>query len=366
MALVDVRRAYFYVPARSKVFVELPPEDYQPGDEHMCGLLRYSLYGTRDAAQSWEEGGLGLTRGSACLCVWRGRIKGEDIVAIVHGDDITIGGQRSAVESLIKMISKTDLEKSGRILNRVIEWDRDGITIEADQRHVREMRKGLELERANHSATPCDVERRDESKVENRCGRGQTKYRWDDMNGVDKRDRPRMVDDDAIDSQALTGGDVTRYRALVARISYLSQDRPDLKFAAMQVCCAMAHPTVRDSERVKRIGRYVAGTPRAKCWFRWQQSGELEAYSDADWGGDKTTRRSVSGGVIMKGGRCLKVWTKKQQVVSLSSAESELYAAVKTASEGLGVQSVAKDLGISCRLNLHLDASATMCLVNRR
>ena len=31
-----------------------------------------------------------------------------------------------------------------------------------------------------------------------------------------------------------------------------------------------------------------------------------------------------------------KVWTKKQQVVSLSSAESELYAAVKTASEGLG------------------------------
>ena len=68
----------------------------------------------------------------------------------------------------------------------------------------------------------------------------------------------------------------------------------------------------------------------------------------------------------MRGGNCLKLWTKKQQVVSLSSAESELYAAVKTASEGLGVQSVAKDLGILCGLNLHLDASATMGLVNRR
>ena len=45
-----MRRAYFYAPARRKVFVELPPED-QPGDEQMCGLLRYSLYGTRDAAQ---------------------------------------------------------------------------------------------------------------------------------------------------------------------------------------------------------------------------------------------------------------------------------------------------------------------------
>ena len=52
--------------------------------------------------------------------------------------------------------------------------------------------------------------------------------------------------------------------------------------------------------------------------------------------------------------------------MALSSAESELYAAVKTASEGLGVQSVAKDLGISCGLNLHLDASATLCLVSRR
>ena len=36
------------------------------------------------------------------------------------------------------------------------------------------------------------------------------------------------------------------------------------------------------------------------------------------------------------------------ELVSLSTAESELYAAVKTASEGLGIQSVAKDLGNAC------------------
>ena len=38
----------------------------------------------------------------------------------------------------------------------------------------------------------------------------------------------------------------------------------------------------------------------------------------------------------------------------------------KTASEGLGIPSLAKDLEIVCGLNLHLDASATMCLVSRR
>ena len=42
VALFDVRRAYFYALARRRVFVELPPEEYQAGDEHMCGLLQYS------------------------------------------------------------------------------------------------------------------------------------------------------------------------------------------------------------------------------------------------------------------------------------------------------------------------------------
>ena len=254
-----------------------------------------------------------------------------------------------------------DLEKSGRILNRVIEWNHNGIKIEADQKVLSRSK------RTHWNSMWCG---KDGMKARWRVGadrnRPQAEHEWDIANDGDDRDRPQMVDDDDPDSQALTNGGITRYRAFVARISYLSQDRPDLKFSSMQVCGAMAKPTTRDLERVKRIGRYLVGKPRARCWFRWQQSGELEAYSDADWGSDKATRRSVSAGVIMRGGHCLTEWTKKQQVVALSSTESELYAAVKTASEGLGIQSVAKDLEITCRLNLHLDASATLSLVNRR
>ena len=161
-----------------------------------------------------------------------------------------------------------DFEKSGRKLNCVIEWGRDGITVEADQRQVRETLKDLALERSKHFATPCAVERkneggarRDERKSENRRRRGQTqtKHECDGMSDGDDKDRPQMAGDDANDSQALTGGGITWYRALVARISYLSTP----------VCCAVAKPTTRDVERVKRIGRYLAGKPRAKCWFRW-------------------------------------------------------------------------------------------------
>ena len=51
-----------------------------------------------------------------------------------------------------------DLQKIGRILNRVIKWRRAGITIEADQRHVREVLKDLEMQRANDSGTPCNMD----------------------------------------------------------------------------------------------------------------------------------------------------------------------------------------------------------------
>ena len=133
MALVDVQRAYFYAPSRRRVSFELPPEDCPAGDEHMCGLLRYSLCGTRDAAQNWEEelastlSYLKLTRGTACPCVWQGCIEGEHVLATVHGDDITIGGERVAVEFFANMTSRTNemkeqvrgedahLEKNARI-----------------------------------------------------------------------------------------------------------------------------------------------------------------------------------------------------------------------------------------------------------
>eukprot|EP00972_Heterocapsa_arctica_P044010 6498175-Heterocapsa_arctica.AAC.1 len=53
--IIDIRRAYFNAPARRPVYVEIPPEDWENGDEHKCARLNSSLYGTRDAAWNWEE-----------------------------------------------------------------------------------------------------------------------------------------------------------------------------------------------------------------------------------------------------------------------------------------------------------------------
>ena len=71
---VDVKRAYFYAPARRPIFTELLAEDRLPGDEGKVVQLNLSLYGTRDAAQNWTKEythllqSAGFTVGKASPC----------------------------------------------------------------------------------------------------------------------------------------------------------------------------------------------------------------------------------------------------------------------------------------------------------
>ena len=50
----DVSRAYFYAKAVRPVYVQLPAEDFEEGDDTNCGELIMSMYGTRDAAVNWS------------------------------------------------------------------------------------------------------------------------------------------------------------------------------------------------------------------------------------------------------------------------------------------------------------------------
>ena len=62
----------------------------------MCGKLRYSMYGTRDAAQNWYEEystqlvRIGFAQGKTSPCVFYHPQRG--IKTYVHGDDYVITG----------------------------------------------------------------------------------------------------------------------------------------------------------------------------------------------------------------------------------------------------------------------------------
>ena len=82
-----------------------------------------------------------------------------------------------------------------RVLNRVLRWTQGGIEYEPDQRHAELVVRELELEGSKPVSSP-----------------------WTAL------EKGTVLED----SPLLSAKEGTRYRALVARLNYLSQDRPDL------------------------------------------------------------------------------------------------------------------------------------------
>ena len=65
------------------------------------------------------------------------------------------------------------------------------------------------------------------------------------------------------------------------------------------------------------------------------------------------------------GRHTLCTYSKTQSNVALSSAESELYAMVRAASESLGISTLMKDFGQSAGIVIHVDASAALGIAQR-
>ena len=68
----------------------------------------------------------------------------------------------------------------------------------------------------------------------------------------------------------------------------------------------------------------------------------------------------------MIGSHCIKSWSITQVVMALSSAEAELYALLRAATQTLGLMAVAADMGQNARGAVHVDASATLGILNRQ
>ena len=90
-------------------------------------------------------------------------------------------------------------------------------------------------------------------------------------------------------------------------------------------------------EAVCRILRYLKGAPGRGLLYRPSTSLSVTGYSDADWAGSRSDRRSTSGYCTFVGENLVTWRSKKQTVVARSSAEAEYRAMAHTASEMLWV-----------------------------
>ncbi|XP_016737763.1 uncharacterized mitochondrial protein AtMg00810-like [Gossypium hirsutum] len=141
--------------------------------------------------------------------------------------------------------------------------------------------------------------------------------------------------------------DAHLYRSIVGALQYVVITRPDVAFAVNKVCQFMHRPLDVHFKAVKRILRYLHGTLDHGLRFTKCSKLLLEGFSDASWGADVDDRRSTSGYCVFLG-RNLVFWSsRKQQVVSRSTAEVEYRSLAHVIVEMVWIQSLLTELCVS-------------------
>jgi len=349
--VLDVKRAFLYGDINDEIYIHLPPEDPMYGLGYVGKLIK-AMYGTRAAPQVWQDVvrhnmlSLGFEMNPIFPCVYYHRAK--DMTIVTHVDDFLCSGRDSDLRWFRSMLSKQFELKceilgygSGEtrelsFLGRTIKITGSGIEFEGDQKHVKILLDEWDMINSKSVSSPgADGEK---------------------ANLLDKQQEEEKIHDK----------EATVYRRAAARLNYMSQDRADLAYAAKECSRGMANPTLGDVVRIKRVIRYLKGSPRVVNMFKWQSSeSNLEIYSDSDWAGCAKTRRSTSGGIVMRGSHMLAHWSSTQSTVALSSAEAELNALIKAASETLGILNMLKAMGKDFNAKIFTDSSAAKGIVHR-
>ena len=123
------------------------------------------------------------------------------------------------------------------------------------------------------------------------------------------------------------------YRQLVGNLVYLTVTCPDISYVVHQVSQYLSAPRSTHYAAVLRILRYLKGTLFHGLFYLAQSSLVLHAFSDADWAGDPTDRKSTIGYCFLLSSSLISWRSKKQTFVAHSSTEAEYCALADTTSE---------------------------------
>src|SRR5271168_4197366 len=133
------------------------------------------------------------------------------------------------------------------------------------------------------------------------------------------------------------------YHEAVGSLMYATLGtRPDICFAVQTVSRFNSKPGLAHWEAVKRIFRYLKGTK--DLWLGYGGvTKELVGYADAG-GSMAEDRKAISGYAFMVNGGAVSWSAKRQQIISLSTTESEYVAAVYAAKEAVWLRSLISQL----------------------
>ncbi|KAJ9544169.1 hypothetical protein OSB04_023876 [Centaurea solstitialis] len=334
---MDVKTAFLYGHLKEEVYVAQPEGFVHKEHPDYVYVLDKALYGLKQAPRAWYEElskhllSKGFKKGSVDSTLFLMK-EGEHIVVIqIYVDDIIFGSTSRELCKKFENVMTEEFKMSmmGEInffLGLQVRQFSDGIFIN-QSKYIFDLLKKYDMSGCHSIGTPM--------ATGNSIG--------PDHEGKDV--------------------DLRNYRSMVGSLMYLTASRPDIMFATCVCARYQAKPKESHLAAVKRIFRYLKGTPYYGIWYPKGLGFELQAYTDADYGGCNMDRKSTSGHLQFLGNKLVSWASKKQQCVSTSTAESEYVAAASCCSQVLWMQSQLRDYGLEYKkIPIYCDSKSAIAI----
>ncbi|KAJ3622463.1 hypothetical protein MTP99_002971 [Tenebrio molitor] len=337
----DVKTAFLYGNIDEILYMQ-QPDGYQDGTKRVCKLNR-SLYGLKQASRCWNQrftsvlSRLGLHPTNADACVFTNGDPKNQLILAIHIDDGLIAASRqSEIDKLLQELHQEFEITSnpvGTYLGLQIKRMDDGSIFLHQKVYAENVVQRFRMEHANSVKIPADQHHQMDPEMH--------------TNG-DKETDNKL------------------YRQIIGSLMYLSLGtRPDITYAVNKASQFLENPRKIHWKAAKRIVKYLKGTINHGLYFPVKQEGHVYAFSDADYAGDVTSRKSTTG-IVVKLGTAIIAWkSTRQKIVALSTTEAEYVAACQTVKELIWLKLLLSELAIfeNFKATLHVDNESAIKLI---
>ena len=317
---MDVKSACLNGLIQEEVYVEQPPGFEIPDKPNHVYKLQKALYGLKQAPRAWYERLSNFllekefSRGKVDTTLFIKRKHNDILLVQIYVDDIIFGSTNDSLckEFSLDMQSEFEMSMMGELkyfLGLQIKQTQEGIFIN-QSKYCKELIKRFGMDSAKHMSTPMSTN----------C------Y-------LDKDESGQSID-------------IKQYRGMIGSLLYLSASRPDIMFSVCMCARFQSNPKQSHLSAVKRIMRYLLGTINLGLWYPKNSTCNLIGYSDSDFAGSKTDRKSTSGTCQFIGSALVSWHSKKQNSVALSTAEAEYISAGSCCAQILWMKQQLSDYGI--------------------
>ncbi|CAM8983988.1 unnamed protein product [Rhodiola kirilowii] len=317
---MDVNSAFLNGLLNEEEYVAQPKGFEDPHHPYYVYRLKKALYGLKQVPRAWYKRltefliNHGYVRGGVDKMLFVKHTELDFIIAQIYVDDIVFGSSnQKLVDKFVKqMESKFQMSMVGEMcyfLGLQVKEKAYGIFI-SQRKYARNLIKKFDLKKATHKRTLAAT-------------------------------HVKVTKD-----EASTKVDQTLYTSMIGSLLYLTASRPDIAYAVGVCARYQVNPKESHPMNVKRIIRYVFGTADYRLWYTKDTNSCLVGYCDANWAGNAEDRKSTSGGCFFLGNNLVSWFSKKQNSISLSTAEAEYIAMGSCCTQMLWMKQMLEEYGV--------------------